>query len=68
MINVNLPFNTDGDLIVTNMQGQIMLRKSVYGIETVELNTNISSGVYIISVVSGKDRDSEKIIIRKDYE
>ncbi|MEI7831186.1 MAG: T9SS type A sorting domain-containing protein [Prolixibacteraceae bacterium] len=67
-INVNLPFDTDGNLIVSNMLGQIMLRKTVYGIETVELNNNVSSGLYIISLISGKNRDSEKITIRKYYD
>ncbi|MEI6275780.1 MAG: T9SS type A sorting domain-containing protein, partial [Prolixibacteraceae bacterium] len=68
LVNVNLPFNSDGELIMTNMQGQIMLRKSVFGLETVEINSNVSTGVYVITVISGKNRESEKIIIRKDYE
>ncbi len=65
---INLPFNTKGDLFLTNMQGQTLLKKGVFEIETVEINPNVGSGVYIVTMVSGKRTQSEKILIRKDYE
>ena len=65
---VNLPLNTKGDLFLINMQGQTLLRKGVFEMETVEINPNSGSGVYIVTLVSGKRTQSEKILIRKDYE
>jgi len=53
---------------VTNMQGQLLLRKEVFEMETVEINPNISSGVYVVTMISSKRTESEKILIRKDYE
>jgi len=65
---VNLPFNTKGDLLVTNMQGKTLLQKSVFEMETVDIDPNVGSGIYIVTMISGKRRASEKILIRKDYE
>ncbi len=65
---VNLPSNTKGDLLVTNMQGKTLLRKGVFEMETVEIDPNVGSGVYIVTMISGKRTESEKILIRKDYE
>jgi len=67
-VKVNLPFNTKGDLIVTNMAGQMLLRKGVFEMETVEINPNVGSGLYVVTMISGKRKESEKILIRKDYE
>ena len=67
-VKVNLPFNTKGDLFVTNMQGQTLLRKGVFEIETVEISPNVGSGLYVVSMISGKRTQSEKILMRKDYE
>ncbi|HEY3388790.1 MAG TPA: T9SS type A sorting domain-containing protein, partial [Prolixibacteraceae bacterium] len=67
-VKVNLPLNTKGDLLITNMSGQTLLRKGVFEMETVEINPNVGSGVYIVTMISGKRTESEKILIRKDYE
>jgi len=67
-VKVNLPFNTKGDLLVTNIAGQTLLRKGVFEMETVEINLNSGSGLYIVTMISGKRTESEKILIRKDYE
>ncbi|NEW82363.1 MAG: hypothetical protein GZ094_08365 [Mariniphaga sp.] len=67
-VKINLPLNTRGDLFVTNMGGQTLLRKDVYEMETVEIKQNVGSGVYVVSMISGKRTQSEKILIRKDYE
>ena len=67
-VNVNLPVNSKGKIIVTNMLGQIMLQKEVFGKETVEINANVSSGVYLVTLIEGKRKQAEKILIRKDYE
>ena len=67
-VKVNLPFNAKGDLLVTNMAGQLLLQKGVSEMETVEINTNVGSGIYVVTLISGKRKESEKILIRKDYE
>lgn len=67
-VKVNLPFNTKGNLIVTNMQGKTLLQKGVFEMETVEIDPNVGSGVYVVTLISGKRIESEKILIRKDYE
>ena len=68
LVNMNLPVDGQGDLRVTNMQGQTMYQKMVTGFETVQINSNFSSGVYLVTVISGKNIDSEKILIRKAHE
>ncbi len=68
LVNMNLPVDGQGDLRVTNMQGQTIYQKAVTGFETVQINSNLSSGVYLVTVISGKNSDSEKILIRKAHE
>jgi hypothetical protein len=36
--------------------------------ETVEVNPYGGSSIYIVTLVSGTRKESEKILIRKDYE
>jgi hypothetical protein len=68
MVQMNLPSNAKGSLMVTNMSGQVILRREVFEQETVEINPYGNSGVFIITVISGNRMASEKILIRKDYE
>ena len=68
MVNMNLPFNTKASLMISNMRGQILLKREVFEQESVEINPASSSGVYIITVISGNKMQSEKVLIRKDYE
>ena len=68
MIKMNLPFNTKGSVFVTNMKGQVILRRDVFEQETVEISPSSGSGLYIVTVISGNRKTSEKILIRKDYE
>ncbi|MCX6226455.1 MAG: T9SS type A sorting domain-containing protein [Bacteroidia bacterium] len=68
LVKVNLPLNTKGNLLVTNMGGQILLQRDVFEKETVEINPSSSSGVYIITVISGKRIQSEKLLMRLNYE
>jgi len=68
LVKLELSSNSTGNLIVTNMKGQILLRREVSGQETVELSPAVSSGVYIVTVISGNKKASEKILIRTDYE
>ena len=67
-VKTNLPFNTSGNLLVTNILGKVIMRKEVFEKETVEINQNVSTGVYVITLHAGKITQSEKILMRKDYE
>jgi hypothetical protein len=68
IVKSNLPFNTRGTLLVTSMQGQTLLQKEVFEKETVEINPIVSTGIYLITMISGKRTDSEKVLLRRDYE
>ncbi len=67
-ILVNLPYTMNGSLLVTNMSGQVILRQEVAGSQTVEINAGATTGIYVVTVISGKRMQSEKLLIRKDYE
>lgn len=68
LVKVNLPLNISGNLLVTNVLGQLILQRPVSEIETVEVNPYGGSSIYIVTLVSGNRKESEKILIRKDYE
>ncbi|HEY3371327.1 MAG TPA: Calx-beta domain-containing protein [Prolixibacteraceae bacterium] len=68
LVKVNLGSNVKGNLLVTNLLGQKLMQRAVVGNETVEINPSVSTGVYVITLISGKLTHSEKIIMRKDYE
>lgn len=65
VVNLELGAEETGTLQLTNMQGQILFRRQVIGNESVELNYKGSSGVYIISLISGKEIFSKKVIIQR---
>jgi len=60
---INLPGGSAGSLFVTNMSGQIILLREVFDQQAVEINPGPGSGLYIITVISGNRRQSEKILI-----
>ena len=68
LISVALPYNTSGNLLVTNMSGQVVLQQSVFGSETVQINPIVNAGLYIITVRSATRAQSEKILLRLNYE
>ena len=65
VINPNLPAGEKGILQMVNMMGQVLYRKEIFGNEAIELNSRLSSGVYVISMISGNKIYSKKIIIQK---
>lgn len=67
-INIDLPEGRNGNLLVTNMLGQILIRKDVAKKVTVELSPLEGTGIYLVTLVSGDNRQSEKVLLRKDYE
>lgn len=68
LVKVGLEAGVRGKLQVTNTLGQVIVRKEVGGQETVEIGQDVSTGVYVITLVSGKRSASEKILMRQDYE
>ncbi len=67
-INVDLPEGRNGNLLVTNMLGQILIRKDVAKKVTIELSPLEGTGIYLVTLVSGDNKQSEKVLLRKDYE
>ncbi len=61
---INLPGTSGGSLYVTNMLGQIILLREVFDQQTVEINPGSSSGLYIVTVISGNRKQSEKILMQ----
>ena len=61
---INLPGTSGGSLFVTNMLGQIIMLREVFDQQTVEINPGSSSGLYIVTVISGNRKQSEKILIQ----
>lgn len=64
LIKVNLPARELGELRITNMLGQLMASKSVSANQTIEVGDGWKSGVYVVTLSSGKRSYSEKTIIR----
>jgi len=46
------------------MLGQIILLREVFDQQTVEINPGSSSGLYIVTVISGNRKQSEKILMQ----
>lgn len=65
LIRVILPSGDEGELSINNMLGQLLMKKVVTSGETVEVGAGWKSGVYVISLVSGKNHYAEKTLIRK---
>ena len=65
LIRINLNPGEDGILRITNMPGQLLLTKNVTANQSVEISTDWKSGVYVVTLVSGKNSYSEKTIIRR---
>jgi hypothetical protein len=65
VIKSNLPAGDVGELRITNMLGQIMMIKSITFNQTIEVGSDWQSGIYVVTLVSGQNRYSEKTIIRR---
>jgi len=65
MVTINLPDGEPGKLYVTNLLGQTVLEREVTNLQTVDISSGISSGVYVVTLRSGKLSQSEKTLIRK---
>jgi len=66
LVEVNLGLDETGRLSMTNMVGQILMQVQVTGQQTVELPSNLSSGIYVVSLKAGLKIHSEKTILRKE--
>ncbi|MFA6127960.1 MAG: choice-of-anchor L domain-containing protein [Bacteroidales bacterium] len=68
LARVTLPYNTRGTFRVTNMSGQVVLSQEVLGSQTVPIELNVTAGLYIVTVISGNRAQSEKLLMRLNYE
>ena len=68
LVRVTLPYNTRGTLLVTGMSGQVVLRREVFGSETVQIDPSVMAGLYVVTVMSGNRIQSEKLLMRLNYE
>ncbi|MBK6347552.1 MAG: T9SS type A sorting domain-containing protein [Bacteroidales bacterium] len=51
---------------ITNLLGQEMIRTSVNGIELKTINAgNLANGVYVVSIISGNNVVSKKVVLEK---
>ncbi len=64
LIKVNLPAGEQAELRITNMLGQLMANKTVTANQTIEVGEGWKSGVYVVTLSTGKRSYSEKTIIR----
>lgn len=64
-VNINQTENQKQVFQMVNMQGQVLFRKEIFGSETIDIGEPPSSGIYIISLISGKKIFSKKIVIQK---
>jgi hypothetical protein len=65
LVNLKLATGERGTLQLMNMLGQVLIRREVMGSESVQVDYPGSSGVYVITLYSGKDVFSKKLIIQK---
>ena len=65
VVNVKLGNGEKGILQLVNMKGQILIQREVIGNESVNLEYKGSSGVYVVSLISGNKIYSKKVIIQK---
>jgi hypothetical protein len=65
VVNLKLGTTEKGILQLTNMSGQVLFKREVMGAESIELDYKGDSGVYLISLISGREIFSKKVIIQK---
>jgi len=68
LIMANLPYSTSGTLMVTNMAGQVLIKQQVYGNDVISIAPMVSAGIFIISLQAGNRIQSEKVLMRLNYE
>ena len=65
LIQTNLSTDAQGELLIFNILGQQMMNETVSGNQTYEVGSGWKSGVYLITLISGKSKYSEKVFIRR---
>lgn len=63
---INLELAETGQLTISNVIGQRILDEKVTGQQTIELNSTLSTGIYVVTLKSGQKAYSEKTLIRKE--
>jgi hypothetical protein len=67
-IYIDQPTGEKTDLVIYNMIGQQMLRQQLSGSGYQELDLNLTTGIYIVSLRSGKGLYSKKVFIDNQWE
>jgi hypothetical protein len=67
-IYINQPTGERTDLLIHNMVGQQLLRQQLNGNGYQELDLNVSTGIYIVSLYSANGVYSKKVFINSQWE
>lgn len=63
---VNPPFPSEkSNLVIVNMLGEVLCRKALNSDAIQQINTNLVSGVYVVTVSSNSNKYSKKVFIGK---
>jgi len=62
-IILNFLSGGEGDVMITNMLGQVMLRQHVAGYGSHEFNAPWSTGIYIVSFISKGNKHAKKVFL-----
>ena len=66
-VYINLPSGINADLKVHNMLGQQMFRQPLTGNGYHELDMNVSTGVYVVTLLSGNKAYTKKVFINNQW-
>ncbi|MCY2687072.1 T9SS type A sorting domain-containing protein [Salinimicrobium sp. TH3] len=65
VVKLNLPNNEEGKVILSNMSGQVLQRKSGSGKEEVRFSGIMSTGVYLVTLETGNESQTKKVIFKE---
>ena len=61
---LNQERSDQGEVMISDMQGKVIVRKHISGMGKHELQLNLSSGIYIVNYKWAKGKESQKIFIQ----
>jgi uncharacterized repeat protein (TIGR03803 family) len=61
-INLQTPVEADGDLIITDMQGQVLLKGQVKPNTPIIIGESLKSGMYLMKITQGKETTLHRIL------
>ena len=60
---INFLAGNSGSLVINNISGQPVFRKEIYTTGHMELNPSLSTGMYMVTLITGKFIETKKILI-----